>query len=227
MAIGVRSPPFLRRRVHHPQKVLDGPRPISCMGGLLYSAVLDSIFIQCYTAQRFIGIAPNHLEVRGADCSSLKHIGYTQSHRVQRSLALCLHSFSGEGLRSSWSPFPDQQVRGAIETVGSVRAYLKGRGPPIRHVTPNTRFRDRQALFLTLTRYRMRALACLLAILAAAAVGVTSDQQVFQQHVSPGLEPPRRASDRTNSTGNLIFWSIASLLQFWPNTRYVNGMFTI
>ena len=66
----------------------------------------------------------------------------------------------------------------------------------------------------------MLAWTCLLAILAAAAVGITSGQQVFQQHVSPGLE-------MTNSTGNLIFWSIASLLQFWPNTRYVNGMFTI
>ena len=70
----------------------------------------------------------------------------------------------------------------------------------------------------------MRVWTCLLAILAAATVGVTSDQQVFQKHVAPGLEPAQRASDKTNSTGNLIFWSIASLLQSWPNTRYINGM---
>ena len=56
-------------------------------------------------------------------------------------------------------------------------------------------------------------------ILAAAALGVTSDQRVFQQH-------PARTSDKANSTGNLIFWSVNSLLQFWPNTRYTNGMVT-
>ena len=70
----------------------------------------------------------------------------------------------------------------------------------------------------------MRVWTCLLAILAAATVGVTSDQQVFQKHVVSGPEPAQRVSDKTNSTGNLIFWSVASLLQSWPNTRYINGM---
>ena len=97
---------------------------------------------------------------------------------------------------------------------------------PTRHVTQGIRFRGHQALFLTVARCNMRAWTCLLVILAAAAVGVTSDQRVFQQHTAPGPRPAQRASDKANSTGNLIFWSVNSLLQHWPNTRYVNGMLT-
>jgi hypothetical protein len=66
----------------------------------------------------------------------------------------------------------------------------------------------------------------LLIALITAAVGTASDQQVFQQHTSPGFRPAQRASDTTNSTGNLIFWSVNSLLQQWPNTRYINGVMT-
>ena len=64
----------------------------------------------------------------------------------------------------------------------------------------------------------MRGWSRLLLILAAAAVRVTADQQVFQQHAAAS------ASDKTNSTGNLIFWSVSSFLQHWPGTRYINGM---
>lgn len=66
----------------------------------------------------------------------------------------------------------------------------------------------------------------LLVILAAAAVGATSDQQVFQQHAAPDLKPAQGLSDKVNSTGNLIFSSVNSLLKLWPNARYINGMVT-
>ena len=64
----------------------------------------------------------------------------------------------------------------------------------------------------------------LLAILVAAAAGAAPDQQVFQQHAAQGLKQVQRTSDQTNSTANLIFWSVSSLLQHLPNTRYINGM---
>ena len=70
----------------------------------------------------------------------------------------------------------------------------------------------------------MRGWTHLLAALAAATVGTAYDQQVFQQRTDPGLGSTQRASDTTNSTGNLIFSSVNSLLQQWPNTRYINGM---
>ena len=69
----------------------------------------------------------------------------------------------------------------------------------------------------------MRGLTRLLVILAAAAVRATTDQKAFQQHAPPGL---KTAFDKTSSAGNLIFWSIDSLLQHWPNSRYVMGMVT-
>ena len=65
-----------------------------------------------------------------------------------------------------------------------------------------------------------------LLVLAAAAVGVISDQRAFQKLPASGSGPAQRAFNRANSTGNLIFWSVNSLLQHWPNTRYVNGMVT-
>ena len=83
--------------------------------------------------------------------------------------------------------------------------------------------RIRQTFLPTLTRSRMYGWTRLLVILAAAAVQASSDQQLFQQHATPGLKPVQRASDKANSTGNLIFWSVSSLLQHWPNTRYING----
>ena len=85
--------------------------------------------------------------------------------------------------------------------------------------------RVHQALFLALTQSGMHRWTCFLLILAASAVRAISDQRVFQQHAGPGsdLKPTQRASGMVNSTGNLIFWSVNSLLQHWPNTRYVNG----
>ena len=72
----------------------------------------------------------------------------------------------------------------------------------------------------------MRRWTPLLVILAVAVVGATSDQQIFQQYAAPGPMQAQRASDKTNSTGNLIFWSVSSLLQLWPNNRYINGTVT-
>ena len=72
----------------------------------------------------------------------------------------------------------------------------------------------------------MRGWTRVLIILAAVAVQATPDQQLFQQPAASGVKPVQRVFDRTNSTGNLIFWSISSLLQHWPNTRYINGMVT-
>ena len=72
----------------------------------------------------------------------------------------------------------------------------------------------------------MRVLTRLLVALTAAVVVVASDQQVFQQHAAPGSKSAQWASDKTNSTGNLVFWSVSSLLQHWPNNRYINGMVT-
>ena len=89
--------------------------------------------------------------------------------------------------------------------------------PQLQGLVPN---------FQDLTLRSMRGWTCLLVILAAAAIGGASDQQVFQQHAVPGLKPAQRASDKANSTGNLIFWSVNSLLQHWPNTRYINGEVT-
>jgi hypothetical protein len=45
-----------------------------------------------------------------------------------------------------------------------------------------------------------------------------------QQHLQ-GFQPPSNYSDAyvRNATDNLIFTTIASLLQQWPNTRYRNG----
>jgi len=88
------------------------------------------------------------------------------------------------------------------------------------------RFRSRQTLLPTITRCGMRGLTRLLAALAAAVVVAASDQQVFQQPTTAGSKPAQRASDKTNSTGNLIFWSVSSLLQHWPNNRYINGIVT-
>lgn len=70
----------------------------------------------------------------------------------------------------------------------------------------------------------MRGWTRLLVIFAAAAVRATSEQHGFQQHAVPGL---KKGFDKTTSTGNLIFWSVSSLLQHWPNTRYINGMATV
>ena len=72
----------------------------------------------------------------------------------------------------------------------------------------------------------MRGWKCLLVILAAAVAGVTPDQQAFQQHAVSDPSPAQKTPEKAGSTGNLIFWSINSLLQFWPNTRYINGMMT-
>jgi hypothetical protein len=72
----------------------------------------------------------------------------------------------------------------------------------------------------------MRGWTRLFVALTAAVVGTASDQQVFQQRTGHGLGQVQRASDTTNSTGNLIFSSVNSLLQQWPNTRYINGMMT-
>ena len=71
----------------------------------------------------------------------------------------------------------------------------------------------------------MRGWTRLLVILVATAIGATSDQ-VFQQHAAPGPMPAQRASDNANLTGNLVFWSANSLLQLWPNNRYINGTVT-
>ena len=90
----------------------------------------------------------------------------------------------------------------------------------------DTQFRSRQASFQTLTRSSMRSLAHLLVVIAAAAVRVASDQQVLQHYAAPGLGPTDRAFNKINSTGNLMFWSVSSLLQQRPNTRYINGMVT-
>ena len=68
----------------------------------------------------------------------------------------------------------------------------------------------------------MRGWTRLLVVLTAAAVGATPDQYAFQQYTAPGL----RQAQRTNSTGNLVFGSVNSLLQRWPNTRYINGLLT-
>lgn len=67
---------------------------------------------------------------------------------------------------------------------------------------------------------------CWLHILAAAAVVVADDQVRFRQQVGAGLESARGSYQEGNSTGNLIFWSVNSLLQHWPNTRYTNGTVT-
>ena len=69
----------------------------------------------------------------------------------------------------------------------------------------------------------MRGWARLLVILAATAVRAIPDQQVFHQHTAPSL---KIGFNKTNSTGNLIFWSVSSFLQHWPNTRYINGTVT-
>ena len=69
----------------------------------------------------------------------------------------------------------------------------------------------------------MRGWMHLLVVLAAAVVQAAPNQQVFQHHAAPDLKP---AFDTSNSTGNLIFWSVNSLLQHWPNNRYINGMAT-
>lgn len=70
----------------------------------------------------------------------------------------------------------------------------------------------------------MHAWNYLPAVLLSAAVGVANDQQVFRQHAAPHIKLTRGAYDTVkNSTGNLIFWSVNSLLQHWPNTRYING----
>ena len=82
-----------------------------------------------------------------------------------------------------------------------------------------------QTFLSTLTLSRMLGWTRLgLTILTAAAVQASSDQQLFQQHAAPGLKPVQRASDKANSTGNLIFWSVSSFLQHWPNSYHVNGM---
>ena len=72
----------------------------------------------------------------------------------------------------------------------------------------------------------MRGWTCLSAILAAVTIEVTSGQHAFQQHTASGLWPAQEASGEKNSTRNLIFWSVNSLLQHWPNTRYISGMAT-
>ncbi|KAF9653761.1 hypothetical protein BDM02DRAFT_3086829 [Thelephora ganbajun] len=69
----------------------------------------------------------------------------------------------------------------------------------------------------------MRGWTYLLVIPVVAVLGTASGQQAFLQHAASGLKPAQRASDKANSTGNLIFWSVSSLLQHWPNTRYING----
>ena len=56
---------------------------------------------------------------------------------------------------------------------------------------------------------------CLLAILPATAVCVTSDQQAFERHATA------KVSNETNSTGNLIFHSLntgwaAIISMVWP-----------
>ena len=80
-----------------------------------------------------------------------------------------------------------------------------------------------------LIRCSMCGWTCLMVILAAIAVGAASgsDQKSFQQHAALSLMPAQRAFDNTNSTGNLIFWSINSLLQVWPNGRYTAGTVTL
>ena len=71
----------------------------------------------------------------------------------------------------------------------------------------------------------MRHRARLLVVLVAAAAGTVSGQQPLQQHAVRGSESVQRAPDaKINSTTNLIFWSVFSLLQQRPNTRYLNGM---
>ena len=87
-------------------------------------------------------------------------------------------------------------------------------------------FRSSQTFLLTITHCGMRGLTRLLIALAAAVVVAASDQQVFQQPATTGPKPAQKASDKTNSTGNLIFWSVSSLLQHWPNNRYINGTVT-
>ena len=67
---------------------------------------------------------------------------------------------------------------------------------------------------------------CWLHILAAAAVVVADDQVRFRQQVDADLESARGSYQKGNSTGNLIFWSVNSFLQHWPNTRYTNGTVT-
>ena len=91
---------------------------------------------------------------------------------------------------------------------------------------PKILFCNPKAAFPTLTRYSMRAWTCLLGIVAAGMVGATSDQQVLQRHAASDPQPAQRVLGNTNSTGNLIFSSVNSLLQFWLNTRYINGTVT-
>ncbi|KAF9788174.1 hypothetical protein BJ322DRAFT_611735 [Thelephora terrestris] len=70
----------------------------------------------------------------------------------------------------------------------------------------------------------MRRLTNLLVVFVAAAARVAAnDQQVFRQHATPDSKLAQRTYDQASSTGNLIFWSVNSLLQQWPNTRYING----
>ena len=92
---------------------------------------------------------------------------------------------------------------------------------------PQFRSREFQALISTLNPCSMHAWTHLLVVLMAAGVGVANDQQVVQQLAAPASALAQGAYDNeTNSTGNLIFWSVNSLLQNWPNTRYINGMVT-
>lgn len=88
------------------------------------------------------------------------------------------------------------------------------------------RFRSSQTSLLTTTWRGMRGLGRILVALTAAAAVAASDQQVFQQNSTPGSKPAQKTSDKANSTGNLIFWSVSSLLQHWPNNRYINGIVT-
>lgn len=78
--------------------------------------------------------------------------------------------------------------------------------------------------FRTLTQANMCHWIRLLVVLATA-TGAMSSQHFFQQHAAQDSESVRSAPDAmVNSTENLIFWSVSSLLQQWPNTRYINGM---
>ena len=103
---------------------------------------------------------------------------------------------------------------------------LIGRRVAGRNPRTWTRFHSFELSSLTFTQSSMRNWSCLLVTLVAAAAGAAPDQQVSQQYTAQSLKQVQTASEKTNSTANLISCSVSSLLQQLPNTRHTNGMIT-
>ena len=104
-------------------------------------------------------------------------------------------------------PFPVVMCR--------VRSWIGRIGHP-----PGDAVRARSLASFRTSMYRWTHPLVVLAV--AAVAGAMASQQFFQ-----GSESVQRAPDtERNSTANLVFWSVSSLLQQWPNTRYANGMLT-